>query len=346
LILDKEKINKILLIKFGGMGDVLLTTPVLPNLKEYFPNAVIYFLTLRQTRDILMDNYYISRVITYDKKEDKSLFLIKHVRKQKFDLVIDLFCNPRTAFFTFCSGAKYRFGFDFRGRGYAYNIKMKGRGGKVHNVEFNLDALRKLEIPITLKKLNISVNVVHEEFANDFINKHNIASKNIIGISMTGNWEAKKYKTNDYIEVVNKINKIYDVNFILIWGNENEKKECEKVQANFKDNSFVIPDSPIRYLAAIIKKCDLIIGNDSGPMHIAVTQGVPVLGIYGPTDQALQGPYGENNLTVVNANIDCLYCNLLDCKIGNVCMTELSKDLIIEKLNELIKVNNLKISLN
>ncbi len=328
------------------MGDLLLATPVLPNLRECFPNAVVYFLIMRQNRDILMDNHYISRVITYDKKEDKSLFLIKHVRKQKFDLVIDLFCNPRTAFFTFCSGAKYRFGFDFRGRSYAYNIKMKGRGGEVHNVEFNLDALRKLEIPITSKRLNISVNVVHEEFANDFINKYNIASKNIIGISMTGNWEAKKYKTNDYIEVINKINKIYSVNFVLIWGNENEKKECEKVQANFKDNSFVIPDSPIRYLAAIIKKCDLIIGNDSGPMHIAVAQGIPVLGIYGPTDPTLQGPFGENNLTVVNANIDCLYCNLLDCKIGNVCMTELSKDLIIEKLNELIRINNLKISLN
>ena len=137
MILDKEKINKILLIKFGGMGDVLLTTPVLPNIREYFPDAEIHFLTLRQTRDILMYNYYISRVITYDKKEDKSFFLIKHVRKQKFDLVIDLFCNPRTAFFSFCSGAKYRFGFDFRGRGYAYNIEMKGQGGKVHNVEFN-----------------------------------------------------------------------------------------------------------------------------------------------------------------------------------------------------------------
>ena len=328
------------------MGDLLLSTPVLPNLREYFPNATIHFLTLRRSRDILMDNQYISRVITYDPKEDKAFFTIKNIRKQKYDLVIDLFCNPRTALITFCSGAKYRFGFNFRGRSYAYNIKMKGRGGIVHNVEFNLDSLRKLDIPITSKKLNISVTVVHEEFANEFIEKYKIDSKNIFAISLTGNWEAKKYKTQDYIELIDKIYKKYNVNFILIWGSKKEKIECEKINNAHKHNSFVIPDSPIRYLGAIIKKCDLLIGNDSGPMHIAVAQGIPVLGIYGPTNPLLQGPYGENNLTVVNNKIDCLCCNLLDCDIGNICMTELSKDFIMEKLNELIRINNLKISLN
>ena len=346
LILRKNKIKKILIIKFGGMGDLLLSTPVLPNLRDYFPEATIHYLTLRRSRDILMDNQYISRVITYDPDEDKSFFTIKNIRKQKYDLVIDLFCNPRTALITFCSGAKYRYGFDFRGRNYAYNIKMKGRGGIVHNVEFNLDALRKLDIPISSKKLNISVTVVHEEFANEFIEKYKIDSKNIIAISLTGNWEAKKYKTQDYIELMEKINQKYNVNFVLIWGNENEKIECEKIHNVYKNNSFIIPDSPIRYLGAIIKKCDLLIGNDSGPMHIAVAQGIPVLGIYGPTNPALQGPYGENNLTVVNNNIDCLYCNLIDCNIGNICMTELPKDSIMEKLNELIRINNLIISLN
>ena len=346
LILRKNKIKKILIIKFGGMGDLLLSTPVLPNLRDYFPEATIHYLTLRRSRDILMDNQYISRVITYDPDEDKSFFTIKNIRKQKYDLVIDLFCNPRTALITFCSGAKYRYGFDFRGRNYAYNIKMKGRGGIVHNVEFNLDALRELDIPISSKKLNISVTVVHEEFANEFIEKYKIDSKNIIAISLTGNWEAKKYKTQDYIELMEKINQKYNVNFVLIWGNENEKIECEKIHNVYKKNSFIIPDSPIRYLGAIIKKCDLLIGNDSGPMHIAVAQGIPVLGIYGPTNPALQGPYGENNLTVVNNNIDCLYCNLIDCNIGNICMTELPKDSIMEKLNELIRINNLIISLN
>ncbi|MBK8982982.1 MAG: hypothetical protein IPM38_11810 [Ignavibacteria bacterium] len=69
---------------------------------------------------------------------------------------------------------------------------------------------------------------------------------------------------------------------------------------------------------------------------------VPTLGIYGPTNPKLQGPFGDKNLSIVNENINCLYCNLLECNIGNICMTELSKDLIIEKVKELIRINDVK----
>lgn len=340
--LDKSKIKKILVIKFGGIGDILLTTPVLPNLKNYFPEAEINFLTLRHSRDILIDNPYLTRAFTYDPSEDKSWCLIKNIRSQKYDLVIDLFGNPRTALITFLSGAKYRFGFNFRGRNYAYNIKVKGRGGIVHNVEFNLDSLRTLDIPIVSKKLHLPMNIVHKEFAEEFIKKNNIDARKIIGISKTGGWESKRYKVNDYIELINKLNELYDVNFILIWGNIKEKENCEYIKSKIvKGNAFVIPDSPIRYLGAIIKKCDLVIGNDSGPLHIAVAVEVPTLGIYGPTNPSLQGPYGETNLSVVNEKLRCLYCNLLECPIGNICMTELSKGKIIDKVIELIKINNI-----
>ena len=340
--LDKDKIKKILVIKFGGIGDILLTTPVLPNLKSYFPEAEINFLTLRHSRDILIDNPYLSRAFTYDKSEDKSWCLIKNIRSQKYDLVIDLFGNPRTALITFLSGAKYRFGFKFRGRNYAYNIKIKGRGGEVHNVEFNLDSLRKLEIPITSRKMYLPFNIVHREFADEFIKSNNIDSKKIIGISKTGGWESKRYKRDDYVELINRLNELYDVNIILFWGNKKEKENCEYIKVKIaKRNVFLIPDSPIRYLGAIISRCDLVIGNDSGPLHIAVAVGVPTLGIYGPTNPKLQGPYGEKNLYVVNEKLDCLYCNLLTCPIGNICMTELSKDKILDKVKELIEINKI-----
>ena len=134
----------------------------------------------------------------------------------------------------------------------------------------------------------------------------------------------------------------YDINLILLWGTDAERKEAEEIHQAFPEKSFVIPDSPIKYLGAIIERCDALIGNDSGPLHMAVSLGVPTLGIYGPTNPVLQGPYGDKNLTIVNEDLDCLYCNLLECPIGNLCMTELSKDSILDKLNELIAINNIK----
>ena len=334
--LDKKKIERILVIKFGGMGDILLTTPVLPNLRAYFPDAVINFLTLEHSRDLLFDNPYITRAFTYTPNEDDSWCVIKNIRKQRYDLVIDLYCNPRTAFITFASGAKYRFGFRFRGRKYAYNILAEGRGGEVHNIDFNLDALRKLEVPIFTKDMFIPINVVHKEFAENFIQSNNIKGKMIIGISKTGGWESKRYKTKDYITLIGMLNKIYDANFLLIWGTDKEREDCVTINNEFPDNTFIIPHSPLKYLAAIVERCDIIIGNDSGPLHIACAMKVPVLGIYGPTNPELQGPHGDKNLTIVNENLKCLYCNLLDCPIGNICMTELDKGKIIEKIKILI----------
>ena len=343
MIIDKKQIGKILIIKFGTIGDLLLMTPILPNLRAYFPDAEIDIFTLKSSRDILMDNPYVSRILTYSPGTNSSWFLINNIRKKKFDLVIDLFCNPRTALITFLSGARYRFGYEFKGRYYAYNIKTRGRGGEVHNVDFNLDSLRKLEIPIVSTRLNLGINIVHKEFAEEFIKVNNIKLKNVIGVCLTGEWETKKYKTNDYIALLKEINLIYDVNFILIWRNEIEKKECELIHNELKTNTFLIPESPIRYLAAIIKECDLLIGNDSGPLHMGVAVDTPVLGIYGPTKPMLQGPYGEKNLTVVNQGLKCLYCDLIECKIGNICMTELPKENIISKLNKLIELNDLTI---
>jgi ADP-heptose:LPS heptosyltransferase len=338
--IDKNKISKILIIKFGGIGDLLLTTPVLPNLREAFPNAMINYLTMNNSRDILIDNRYINRVITYEPEEDGSLFLIRKIRKQKYDLIIDLFCNPRTALITYLSRAKYRFGYEFKGRKYAYNIMTKGRGGEIHNVEFNLDSLRRLEIPIKSKYINLSFNVVHEEFADKFYSDNNLTG-NSVGICATGGWESKKYKIKDYVDIINSIYQKHNVNFILFWGSEQEKQDCYFIRDNSKPKCILIPESPLKYMAAILKKCKAVISNDSGPLHIAVAVGTPVLGIYGPTNPFLQGPFGDKNLSVVNEKLDCLACNLLNCSIGNVCMTELSKDKILNTFENLIKINNI-----
>jgi ADP-heptose:LPS heptosyltransferase len=342
LVFHKEKIKKILIIKFGGIGDVLLSTPVLPNLREFFPDAIINFLTYQNCIDAVKDNPYINRALSFKLGDDTSYCFLKNIKKQKYDLIIDLFGNPRTAFATFYSFAKYRVGFKFRHRRYAYNIKVDGRGGEVHNVEFNLDAIRKINCPVNSKKLFIATNNYHEEFADIFI-KNTGLNKSPIGIVISGGWETKKYKTDDYKILIKKILEKYDAEILLMWGIQPEKEQCEIIKKDNAERIFVTPECDIKYLSAIMKKCKFVIGNDSGLIHLAVASDVPVLGIYGPTNPLLQGPFGENNITVVNEKIDCLNCNLLECPIGNICMTELSKDVIMEKIEELISKNKIEI---
>jgi len=341
LKIERENIRKILVIKFGGIGDVLLSTPVLPNLKKYFPDAEIHFLTHTSCREIFIDNPFIERYYTYNFGEPDSKRLLKSMRDKAFDLVIDLYGNPRTASLCFFSKAKYRVGYDFRNRKYAYNIIAEAKNNKEHNVEFNLDAIREIEIPVETRELVFYINKSHKKFADDFVNSNVIGKKEIFGIIISGGWETKKYKTKDYPGLIKKIKEKFDVNILLIWGVESEKNECEEIKRNTGDYVYVSPQTNLKYSSALMRKCKLIIGNDSGLLHLSVASGVPVLGIYGPTNPVSQGPYGEKNLYIRHEKLECLNCNLLDCKIGNICMTELPKELIINKISELITHNNL-----
>ena len=157
---DKSKINKILVIKPAAIGDVLLSTPVVENLRYSFPDAEIYFLTQKFCKEVLTGNPFITRVLTYDLSLDGGWFIIKNIRKQRYDLIIDLFGNPRTALITYLSRAKYKVGFKFRQRKYAYNIKLDSRGGEVHNAEFNLDALRALGLEVKTSAPRFYINHV------------------------------------------------------------------------------------------------------------------------------------------------------------------------------------------
>jgi heptosyltransferase III len=334
----KEDIRKILVIKFGGIGDVLLSTPVLQNLKNYFPDAEIYFLTHSSCREIFIDNPYITRYLTYNFGEPDSPRLLRSIKKHKFDLVIDLYGNPRTALITYKSKAKYRVGYDFRQRKYAYNIIVQGPRESIHNVEFHFNALREIKVPIISNKLEFFITDYHIELANEYFSENGIEKKDTFGILISGGWESKRYKTNDFIELIQKIRGKYDINILLIWGVDREKKECEKIKNETGDYVFISPETNLKYSSALMRKCKLVIGSDSGLLHLAVASGVPVLGIYGPTNPISQGPYGEGNIVVRNENLGCLGCNLLECKIGNICMTELPKEYIMKRINFLLNL--------
>ena len=97
---NRSKVKKILVIKPAAIGDVLLCTPVVENLRIDFPDAEIIFLTQKYCKEALTGNPNINRILTYDLALDSGWCLIRNIRKQKYDLVIDLFGNPRTALIT------------------------------------------------------------------------------------------------------------------------------------------------------------------------------------------------------------------------------------------------------
>ncbi len=338
---DKSKVNRILVIKPGAIGDVLLCTPVIENLRHNFPGAVINFLTQSYCREVLEGNPYLNRVLTYDiAKGDGSFCLIRNIHKQKYDLIIDLFGNPRTAVIVFNSDAKYRVGYRFKWRQLAYNIKIKPRGGEVHNIEFNLDALRILNLDIITSKPFFYYNAVHREFADDFFKANGLEGKKVIGFNPSGTWPTKVWYPEKFAELGKKFGS--DAKILLFWGYDKEKETALKIKNMIGDNAILIPEVNLKYMAALIKKCSVFVTNDTGPMHIAWVTGANTAAIFGPTNSHLQGPLSENSIIIKNDSLSCLGCNLTqisECPNSHKCMGELSVDYVYSKLLKFMEIH-------
>jgi heptosyltransferase-2 len=340
---NKSKIHKILVIKPSAIGDVVLSTPVIENLRNNFPDAEIYFLTQKYCADAVKENPFLNRVLTYDLNLDSGYCIIRNIRKQKYDMIIDLFGNPRTALITYLSRSRVRVGYKFRMRSYAYNIKVIPRGGEVHNIEFNLDSLRRLGLEVTIKQPHFYINSVHEEFADDFFNKSGLQDHSVIGINPGGTWQTKVWYPKKYIELIKKLKETYKI--LLFWGYEDERNEAAKIQKAAGEDVYLIPPADLKYMGALIKKCVLFLTNDTGPMHIACALGVNSAAIFGPTNSKLQGPFSSNSIVIKNEALSCLGCNLTrieDCKFEHKCMKDLSVEYVYDKLMKFLDNMNIR----
>lgn len=335
---DRKKVHKILVIKPSAIGDVLLCTPVIENLRHNFPEAQINFLTQSYCRDVLVGNPFLDRILTFDiGKGDSSYCLIKNINHQKYDLIIDLFGNPRTAIIVFNSDAPYRVGFKFNWRSLAYNIRVKPRSSMVHNIEFNLDALRALGLEIITSKPVFVTNAVHEEFADNFFNSNGLVKDEVIGFNPSGTWPTKVWYPEKFAELAKMFPDKHKI--LIFWGYGKEKEEAEKLQAMIGPRALLIPEAGLKYMASLAKRCRLFVTNDTGPMHIAWVSGVNTAAIFGPTNSELQGPLSKNSIVIKNEGLPCLGCNLTqitECPNSHRCMRDLEAGYAFDKISSFI----------
>ncbi len=328
-------VQRILVIKLRAVGDVILSTIVTKNLRLAYPDARIHYLTERPSLDVVKGNPYVDDVLVYDRKTMSGLDLIRAVRRGRYDTVIDLFGNPRTALVTRLSGAERRVGFRFRGRAYAYNLPVEPRGNKVHNTQFNLDALAPLGIEVKDRRIHFAFGDEDLRFVESFLPPPFTPGSLVVCINTGGGWYTKRWGLDRFAVLADRLVEEFKAQIVLPWG-PGQLPDVEEIQRRMSRSAFIPPATTLRQLGALLSRCSIVVTNDSGPMHIAAAVGTPVLGIYGPTDPALQGPYGVPYLVVRNEELDCLGCNLTVCPIGHPCMLGLSVDTVMQGFRQLL----------
>ena len=325
-------VRRILVIKLRAIGDVLLSTIVLKNLRLAFPDAAVDFLTESPSATLLRRTLDRGEVVVYDRRAMTGLDLIRRVRSGSYDLVIDLFGNPRTALVTRLSGAPHRVGYRFRGRTYAYTTVVTPRGGEVHNTQFNLDALEAIGVPIRDRTVSLHLGDQDRRTAETFLAGSCSGPGMLVALNPSGGWYTKRWSLEKFAALGDRLVDRFKAQIILPWG-PGELSDVEKIQRAMRHAAVIPPETTLLELAGLLERMAFVVTNDSGPMHLAAAVGTPVLGIYGPTNPMLQGPYGDRHRTIRLDGLECLGCNLTRCPIGHVCM----RDLTVERVGDAVE---------
>jgi ADP-heptose:LPS heptosyltransferase len=331
-----RSIRSILVIKPRAIGDVLLSTVVLPNLRAAFPDAEISFLTEKASADIVLENPFINRPIIFDPSRDSYIGLLWRLRRAGFDLVFDLFCNPRSAQMAFATGAPVRVGYPFRGRAWAYTVHVETRADRIHNTEFNLDALACLDIPVTERRLCFPLPERRLRRLGVILQSFRHRGGPLVALNSSGTWESKRWGLDHFARLGDMLIERLDADVILLWG-PGEEADVENIVRMMTQRAFPAPPTRIGELGALLSHCDYTISNDSGPMHVSAAVGTPTLGIFGPTNPHLQGPFHHDSAWVRLEGLDCLACNLTQCEIGNICMRDLPVETVYNAFLKLME---------
>jgi len=310
-------LHRILIFNPSFIGDSILTTPLVNALSEIYPGVKIYFCVRPESADLFRCLENVEEVITFDKRADyKGLtglwkFAYK-LRRYHFDTIITPHKSFRSLLTLKLSGCKNIIGFKQSSLSFLLD-KKSDRDMKLHEVERNLSLLSKIWDEFTLEKARnsggsprVCEDRGYEKKVGIFLNTLRKENKKIIGVAPASVWNTKMWPVENYATIIEKM--YFKGVYSLVISSPKEygvieelKEECCVPFLDFAGKT------SLTELVSVIDNLDLLICNDSSPMHIAAALETPLVALFGPTTESLGFfPYGRGKSEVVE--IKDLYC--------------------------------------
>lgn len=286
--------KKILVFSFSFIGDAVLSTAVIQPLRSHFPDSHITFLTGTSPYNLLANDPQLDAVHVYDNRGEHAglkgrLRLINALRREKYDFVVNL----RDSFIARCIGAEH------------WGLVRGDR--ERHAVVRYLEVLSKRGVDTTDANPRLQLTELENVTARNFLTEAGITSESkLIGIHPGGNWIYKLWNAEKYAQLANALMKEKNAT-ILLFSGPNERELQTQVADMMDTPPTLVKTGGLREVAALIAACDVYIGNDTGPMHIAAAVDTPVVALFGSTNHIRSGPYGELH-KVIQSGMD-LGCN-------------------------------------
>jgi len=307
---------KVLIVKLSSMGDLFHALPAVSTIKERL-SARIDWCVQDEYVDLVRCFKDVDRIIPFPRRSFfKRLCQFRsELRRDEYDYVIDMQGLMKSCVVTLMARGRRKIGPSFarEGTGLLYPEKASGGVKGRHAVHRIMDVLRHLNLP----PLDV-------EFRVSFPKQEVEGGHPRIGLVPCSRWHTKTWPSGCFIDTAKRMLKTRPMSFYVI-GGPSDVDICEEVARGIGScaknvaGRYSMPES-----GGLISQMDLMITNDSGPMHMAAAVGIPVLAVFGPTDDKSTGPYGKQH-RVLTVDLSCRPCFSRSCKVGGMpCLNGIS----------------------
>lgn len=345
-----EGIRRILIVRLSALGDVIHVLPALAALRSTFPEAKITWVSERSGASLIDGHPDLERVVVLERKgwardlarplrwprilgEVRST--LGELRQDRFDLAIDFQGNLRSGLVTRLSGAKLRLGFHRRdareGSWLFTNLRIEPAKDRLHKVDRNLELIRALGFRGDAPLPSVPIPESDREWASGVVKAPRDGPVLVLhpGTSLFGRF--KQWTSQGYATVADRAARELGARVIISRG-PGDERIIDAILGHVSSPVEAVGPLPLQRFAALVSRADLLIGSDSGPLHLAAATGTPVLGLYGPKDPRVYGPRGPRARWIRSA-VPCSPCPLRRCD-HRVCMTSLSAQDVFRMVQE------------
>jgi lipopolysaccharide heptosyltransferase II len=309
---------KILILKPSSLGDIVQALPVLRLLKKHFPASEIYWWIDSHLAPLLEGDPDLAGLVRFDRRRWGSprhwgeiWRSVRWLRAQRFDWVIDLQSLMRSGIFAWLANGELLVGLDEPregARGF-YSLVARRSSFYLHAVDWYLEVLRLLDVPV---HWNFQWLPPRPDVAAAVRRKWPVAEGRCIAIQPGARWPTKRWPAEHFAELIRRLAVTRPGARFAILGSEDEQELGATISRAAPHCLDLTGRLSLPEMVEWLRLSELMIANDTGPLHVAAALGTPVFALYGPTEPRRNGPYGQLD-RVLQLDLPCVPCRKADC---------------------------------
>ena len=326
------------------IGDLIMATPLLADLRRHFPSASITAMCRAPLSELLQEDESIDELFTFRRPENDfsrrqvRRDLVEKLRAGKYEVGI---LTPRSfssAWWFWQGRVKRRIGFQGRFRSLLLTDGLPWPEQKEHLIDTYKHLLEPLGIPHSNTPPRLFIKEEERVAARELLRQRGYRKgQPLIAIHPGAAYGvAKSWPIDRYRELVEKLSK-REGWFVLVLGDNSLRSAAQQLCQGLPNRVIDLAGTTsLRELAALLQESSLLVCNDSGPMHMASALGTPLIALFGSTDDLVTGPHGQKSV-VINKRVSCAPCLRRVCPIDFRCMLNISVEEVLRKIDHVLE---------